>query len=331
EVGNYMKRFRDILCVVEPEEDSRAALERASALAQSNQANLTVMAIIPRIRAGTRLPEGSPAPEELQALLAGEQMRLLDALAAPYRKLADIQVRVLHGTPFMEIIREVLRSGYDLVVRIPETRDWFNRLFGSDDMHLLRKCPCPVWMIKPDVTRTFKRILAAVDVDESYSPDGVELRRAINMQILEMSAALALSDFAELHVVHVWDAVGEGLMQSAMTHVPDDRIAAYVEQVRQQSESRLYRLVNDVAGKGTGNAMDYLKPQKHLIRGSARKEIPALVKRIGADLVVMGTIGRTGIPGFFIGNTAETVLSQINCSVLAIKPPGFETPVALDD
>jgi nucleotide-binding universal stress UspA family protein len=42
-------------------------------------------------------------------------------------------------------------------------------------------------------------------------------------------------------------------------------------------------------------------------------------------------VARTGVRGFFIGNTAETILEQIDCSVLAIKPPGFVTPVALED
>lgn len=43
----------------------------------------------------------------------------------------------------------------------------------------------------------------------------------------------------------------------------------------------------------------------------------------------MGTVARTSLPGFFMGNTAEDVLSQLDCSVLAVKPPGFVTPVTL--
>ena len=45
------------------------------------------------------------------------------------------------------------------------------------------------------------------------------------------------------------------------------------------------------------------------------------------ELVVMGTICRTGLPGFFIGNTAETVLQSVDCAVLTVKPEGFVTPV----
>ena len=66
-------------------------------------------------------------------------------------------------------------------------------------------------------------------------------------------------------------------------------------------------------------------------KGSARKEIPELARRLQVDCIVMGTVARTGVPGFFMGNTAETILDQLECSVLAIKPPGFVTPVTLDE
>jgi len=48
------------------------------------------------------------------------------------------------------------------------------------------------------------------------------------------------------------------------------------------------------------------------------------------DLVVMGTVGRAGISGFITGNTAERLLPRIPCSLLAVKPSGFESPVSLD-
>jgi nucleotide-binding universal stress UspA family protein len=67
------------------------------------------------------------------------------------------------------------------------------------------------------------------------------------------------------------------------------------------------------------------------LKGDPRKTIPEFTNEIKADLVVMGTVARTGLSGFFMGNTAETILNQLNCSVLAIKPPGFVTPVTLDD
>ena len=71
--------------------------------------------------------------------------------------------------------------------------------------------------------------------------------------------------------------------------------------------------------------------RKRLEKGYPREKIPVLAKEIETDLVVMGTVARIGIPGFFMGNTAETILNQLDCSVLAIKPQGFKTPVTLED
>jgi len=144
-----------------------------------------------------------------------------------------------------------------------------------------------------------------------------------------MAGSLALSDFAELHIVHAWHAIAESAMRGAFMRRPEDEIIAYVEQVRQQHAASLDGLIREVTGNLDQGAWDYLKPQTHLVKGSARKEIPLLAKQIEADLVVMGTVARTGVPGFIMGNTAETILNQIDCSVLAVKPPGFTTPVTL--
>lgn len=62
----------------------------------------------------------------------------------------------------------------------------------------------------------------------------------------------------------------------------------------------------------------------------ARDVVPAVAQELNADLVVMGTVSRTGIPGLLIGNTAEVILNNLECSVLAVKPSGFVTPVTLD-
>ncbi len=166
-----------------------------------------------RVTAGIGMPDGGPISADLQAAMVNAHTQGLETLVDPYRKRIEIQTKVLLGVPFLEIIREVLRNGHDLVIKIPETWDWLDRLFGSDDMHLLRKCPCPVWLIKPQAPKSYRRILAAVDVDDAYPPAELESRRALNRQILEMASSLALSDFAELHIVHAWDAIGESAMR----------------------------------------------------------------------------------------------------------------------
>jgi universal stress protein E len=57
--------------------------------------------------------------------------------------------------------------------------------------------------------------------------------------------------------------------------------------------------------------------------------IPDLAEELRAELIVMGTVRHTGIEGMLIGSTAETILHRIDCSVLAVKPEGFVTPVTI--
>jgi universal stress protein E len=72
-----------------------------------------------------------------------------------------------------------------------------------------------------------------------------------------------------------------------------------------------------------------VKPQLRLVKGLARRAIPDLAEDLGVELIVMGTVAHTGIAGILIGNTAETILNRIDCSVMAIKPGDFATPVTL--
>jgi len=328
-----MRRFKNILYVADSELKGGDKFERAVTLAENNQARLTVVDVIEPLSAGSEMPEGGPIVADLQAAMESAHAQGLEALIEPYRTRIEIQAKVLIGTPFLEIIREVLRNGHDLVIKIPEHRDWMDRLFGSDDMHLLRKCPCPVWLIKPQAPKAYRRILAAVDVGvgDEHPPAELESRRALNRQIVEMASCLALTEFAELHIVHAWLAIGESAMRGAFMHTPEEDVITYVEQVRRQCDASLDGLIREVTGDLGQDALDYLKLQTHLVMGLARKEIPALAKRIEADLVVMGTVARTGVPGFIMGNTAETILNQIDCSVLAIKPPGFVTPITMEE
>jgi len=74
-----------------------------------------------------------------------------------------------------------------------------------------------------------------------------------------------------------------------------------------------------------------LPDQIHLLQGRPELVIPELARNKKIELIVMGTVCRTGVPGLIIGNTAETVLRMVDCAVLTVKPPGFVTPVTNPD
>ncbi|HEB93255.1 MAG TPA: universal stress protein, UspA [Gammaproteobacteria bacterium] len=323
-----MKRFNNILCVVTPGAAGKPALERAVTLTENNQASLTVIDVTPCITAGIGMPAGGPISADLQAAVVSAHEQELDSLIAPYRQRINVQAKVLVGTPFLEIIREILRNGRDLVIKTAERRDWQDRLFSSDDMHLLRKCPCPMWVMLPEKKANYRRIMAAVDFDSWQGGAG---ENDLNRLILELASSIALSDFAELHVVHAWESMTESLIRVFSSDLSEQQIAANVNRERRDHQTRLERLTGRLRDWIGAEAYDYLLPRLYLCQGNPRKEIPAQARRIDTDLVVMGTVARTGLAGLFMGNTAETILNQIDCAVLAVKPPGFVTPVTLEN
>jgi universal stress protein E len=69
----------------------------------------------------------------------------------------------------------------------------------------------------------------------------------------------------------------------------------------------------------------------HLLKGEPEEVISEVAENLDVELVVMGTVSRSGLAGFLIGNTAERILQSLDCSVLAVKPQGFVSPVTLQD
>ena len=121
-------------------------------------------------------------------------------LRQPARKIYESALKILIGKPFLEIIREVLRNHHDLVIKSTEGRTAAKQLlFGSTDLHLMRKCPCPVWIIKSSKRKLNTRILAAVDPDPS-NPESEKL----NTLIMNLAVSLATQEHSELHIVHAW-------------------------------------------------------------------------------------------------------------------------------
>ncbi|MFT7681581.1 MAG: universal stress protein E [Moritella dasanensis] len=325
-----MQRFKNIICVVTLDPSSSATLERAVVLANNNQAQLTVVEVIEKIPANINIPASILSPDKIEATIVTEHLKELTALVARWRDDIDIKIKVLVGTPFLEVIYEVLRNDYDLVIKAAESDTRLKSVVGSNDMHLLRKCPCLVWLIKSESPKSYRRILAAIDVDEQVPAEELEAKRLLTHKVLDMASSLAMSEFAELHIVHAWEALGERELRSGFLTVSEQELRAYIEKVKEQHSLSLNKVMEEVVSKLGRNTFEYLNPQSHLLKGQAHKEIPALADKIDADIVVMGTVARSGISGFFMGNTAEIILNRIGCSVLAVKPPGFVTPVTLD-
>lgn len=312
-----MQRFKNILVFLDGGKGERHAIEQSAKLALSNKANLTLFDV---------LEQGSSihTRAELMASVQALQEQMLQVRKTELAKLAaglKEQYGVIHakstvrrGQPAIELIRHVLREQHDLVIKAADGQAGkFHALFGSTELKILRKCPCPVWLIKPSRRKRITRILAAVDLSAKTRD-----KASLDRQIMTLASSLASRDQSELHVVHAWTSAIEQKLRGRQIFSADvDRLMISIASAcKEQFDGLLAEFPNSYA-------------KEHFIRGEPKDVILRFVEEHKVDLVVLGTVARVGLPGFFIGNTAESILNAVDCSVLAIKPDGFETPVQI--
>jgi nucleotide-binding universal stress UspA family protein len=318
-----MPPFKEILIQVRGDSPDQAALGRATRLAAGRDAGLTLVAVVEDIPWYARLV--LPRPDELLEAVVRERGRSLETLAATIRRDGiSVATRVLRGRPHLEAVREVIRAGHDLLIK--EAEAGRHGLFGAMDMHLLRACPCPVWLERPSSrVAPLRHILAAIDpTPETWEPSWGEVREALNARILGLAQALAEADGAELHVVYTWSAPAERLLMSRSSELPDPA-ARYVEDMHRAANSAL-------AGFLDRHPSGAFRRRAHLLEGDVPADtIARFAGECEADLLVMGTVARSGISGALIGNTAEAILDQVGCSVLTVKPDNFICPVGQDE
>ena len=310
-----MQAFKSILFVAAGDEGDKSVFARAVGLASTNSAKLTLFAAVDAADYQFNDEETRSAVEAIHLAHIEERREELESLreeAISEHPQLTVDVRVETGAMAVSVILAVLVNHHDLVMKAADgnTGRW-QRLFGTGDQKLMRKCPCPVWIVKPSSETHFRRILAAVDLDAS-EPDTEALAR----RIMELATSVAADEGGELHVVHVWWLAAETALRGRQIDTTDvDKI---VDGIEAGHRSEL---------DGFLGPYPYDKRTVHLVKGRAGDVIPDLAESLEADLVVIGTVGRTGVPGLLIGNTAEEILNSVDCSVLTLKPESFQTPI----
>ncbi len=322
-----MKRFKNILLIYDQKTITQAIIDRAESLAKANAARIMILSVVNTNPSSISIALTDMSSKELFALLMKDRLAQVDTLVSTMKqKGIDANAKVFSGTPFLEIIRQVLRNEHDLVIIAAEGKGGLKeRLFGSTSMHLMRKCPCPVWVVKPTKRKNYEHILASVDTTSDYPEQEQEQEQVtLNPLIIQLASSMARINKCELHVVQVWSVFAEGYM-SVRGGVSDKSI----KKLRTSTKKKYLHLIEKLLA---GAGLEDIPVFKHLPRSEdVSKSILTLVKNKKIDLLIMGTVCRTGVAGFFIGNTAEKVLNKVDCSVLTVKPEGFETPVKLEE
>ena len=155
-----------------------------------------------------------------------------------------------------------------------------------------------------------------------------EVRAKLNLEIALTAASVALSKGAILKVVSIWSSQYENTLRDfGLLKKSNEEIAEYVEEAEELHGKHLTQFIETIKAELDQEQYSALMVEQVSIKGAPREELPKYSKSINADLVVMGTVARVGIPGLIIGNTAENILYRLNQSVLVLKPEGFDSLV----
>lgn len=233
-----------------------------------------------------------------------------EALLAEARN-AGVRARLVftNERPWIDISRRALRGEIDLVVvgKRNESEDDSRRL-GSVTTKLLRKCPCAVWAVKPGHDLVQRLVLSAVDLSE------------VGERVAQSAAWIARAHGCELHMVHALQVPLSLQMESG--RISDEEFSERLTALRTEAKDKIREAVRPEWPSEEGLTI-------HVGKGAPFGTILEAVAHLDPDLLVMGT-ATEGVAGVLLGTTAERLLPRVDCSILAIKPKGFVSPVSLD-
>ncbi|HET8728792.1 MAG TPA: universal stress protein, partial [Alphaproteobacteria bacterium] len=290
--------LRRILMATDLSERSDRALARALQLAGQYDARLEVLHAIDEA-----LPTG-----RAEWLRADGEQRIKSLLASrPGISGLDVAVSIVRDRPFAGILRQADASDADLIVLGTHREDALRNLFvGSTAWRVLREASRPVLVVKTPVSGPYRRPLVALDISEGS-------RRALEL-------ACALASGTELSAVHAFQVAFPAFVRTEQT-------AREAGGERRQELSNFFKQV--FASMDPALVARLPAIRRNVREGETLEVILRECERLSADLLILGTCGRTGLAHAVLGSTAEPLLRLARCDILAIRAGALDVKSAL--
>lgn len=173
-------------------------------------------------------------------------------------------------------------------------------LYTPTDWQLIRSVQTPLLLTASNPGKNQAHVVCAVDLQNRSAT-----QQAINQQVLRHASTAALQLDALLHPVQVL-AVNE-VLRDLDVQDPRAVLAQHGPAALQQLQQWL-----------TEQAVPTAQPQ--VLAGVVEQAIQGYCQSLQPSLVVLGSIGREGLAGALLGNTAERILRHLRADVLVIKP-----------
>lgn len=267
--------FKNIFVVYDPTRSDQPALERAGNIAREIGGEVHVFVAI-----HTEMAKSADWPTEITRLLATQRERLSTAVLPLRGRGVPVSIEVEWDKDwYSAVVSAAKRNKADVVLKSSYRHSSRERhLNRTSDWTLIRKCQCPVLLVKDAQHRDLRRVLAAVDIraaNESYEK--------LNRHIIDFSQRMLDSRGAEVHFINAFDELGAFPDRNALV-------------------------------KSCGVSSDRV----HIEMGEPGEVIVRGARDLDASLVVVGNSARSGLSAVFKGNTVEKVLDKLDCDVLSM-------------
>ncbi|OYW29651.1 MAG: hypothetical protein B7Z47_04530 [Chthoniobacter sp. 12-60-6] len=299
-----MNTLKTILVAVDFSTGSRAALEQAVRIAHLQGARLHVLHVVDSTAVAT-MAASRESSYETQATTAAEGARTaLQSWLVGSQKSSEVEVIIAVGTPLHEILNHVTTLNADLLVAGIAGAGNTPAGAGSVSCKLARKSPCRVLLVRADHPHAFQKVVACIDFSET------------SREVVAAASRIARKDSASVDFLHVWrepwivtpgvDALGS--VYPVMVFTPAER---------QAHSENLRRELHEFIGSAADGIRSSEVLQEAMNYGSG---IMAHAQECKADLIIVGSKGRTNLRYVLMGSTAERLLTHLPCSLLVVRP-----------
>lgn len=304
--------LRTIVVAVDFTEGSRIALIEAIRTARLNDAKVHAVHIIDTLVASELEEAMAPFQANVHESLLADATQAWASFTKGIDGAANVplHVRIDHRVRGIVTASNELHANLLIVgafsARAPQVGQ------GTVATSCVRHASSNVLLVRDTQSGPFTIVVACVD----FSPT--------SRLALQEAARVAKQDGAALHILHVFGAPWRELHYRAPTPQAQPH---FQRQYREGLERRLKAFAQE-----TSESITTLSPTFSVFDDTGHR--PGIIEyaaKVDADLIVLGTSGKTAIRNILMGTTAEKTLRESSCSVLAVKPEGFTIPLSHDD
>ncbi len=288
-----MRLMEKILVAVDFDESSRRTVQTAAVLGKAFGSELVLFHVEEEL--GDFEVERARLKEAAERIL-GEYRSEVESYG-----ISSVRTELVEGNPLEEICKAASEEAANVVMigNGDKPEDARHKL-GTTAGKLIRTCQKPVWVVKKNSPPQITRILCPVDFSDTSA------------RALKNAIYLAREFYAELIVVHVIQHFRYVWRLSDAAN-----LKAHEDWFRFQKEN-MDKFIE---------RFDFhnLKWRKEIGDGEPPEQILAAIRDTAADLVVMGSTGKTGLARLVMGSTTEKVTRVMPSSIITMKEEQFVT------